>query len=107
MLVNQEISSWLVEWFSARGKSVGSTRESLQLDYLQSGLLTSLEIVELVAAIEDHYGVQFSEADMQDARFSTIGGMSELVAGALNREHGERDDLESGGSRPDERTRVG
>jgi acyl carrier protein len=87
-VVAQEISSWLVEWFRSRGKRVGGGQEALRVDYLQSGLLTSLEIVELVAAIEDHYGVQFSEADMQDSRFSTIGGMSELVAAALVREQG-------------------
>lgn len=86
MLLNQEISRWLVEWFASRGKRVGAGHEALQVDYLQSGLLTSLEIVELVSAIEDHYGVQFSESDMQDPRFSTIGGMSELVAAALNRD---------------------
>jgi len=106
-MVNQEISSWLVEWFIARGKSIGTMREALQVDYLQSGLLTSLEIVELVAAIEDHYGVQFSEADMKDARFSTIGGMSELVAAALNRDHPGTSTFESAGLRSDEQSRVG
>jgi acyl carrier protein len=105
--VGQEILSWIVEWFVSRGKPVGSTREALQVDYLQSGLLTSLEIVELVAAIEDHYGVQFSEADMQDPRFSSIGGMSELVAGALHRDQSERASSESADSQPDEQTRVG
>jgi acyl carrier protein len=84
--VNPEICNWLVGWFASRGKRVGTGQDALQIDYLQPGLLTSLEIVELVAAIEDHYAVQFSEADMQDARFSTIGGMSELIAIALNRD---------------------
>jgi acyl carrier protein len=104
--VNQEICSWLVEWFASRGKRVGAGHEALQVDYLQSGLLTSLEIVELVAAIEDHYGVQFSESDMQDARFSTIGGLSELVAGALNRDN-RTETFEVGSSQPDEQSRIG
>lgn len=104
--MGQEISSWLVEWFVSRGKSVGDAREALQVDYLQSGLLTSLEIVELVAAIEDHYGIQFSEADMQDARFSTIGGMSELVAATLNPDDREPGTVQSGSSRSDEQSPV-
>jgi acyl carrier protein len=106
-VVSQEISSWIVEWFVSRGKSVGATREALHVDYLQSGLLTSLEIVELVAAIEDNYGVQFSEADMQDPRFSSIGGMSELVAGALSGEQCGPRTFKSEKSRPDEQTRIG
>ena len=105
--MNAEISDWLVEWFRSRGKSIGAVEEALQVDYLQSGLLTSLEIVELVAGIEDHYGVQFSEADMQDARFSTIGGMSELVAAARGRDQGGPRSFESESSRSDEQTRAG
>lgn len=102
--MNQEISSWLVEWFASRGKSVG---DALQVDYLQSGLLTSLEIVELVAAIEDQYGVQFSEADMLDPRFSTIGGLSELVAAAVTRDDCGTGTLEVGTSQRDDQSQVG
>ncbi len=57
--------------------------EALEIDYLQSGLLTSLEIVELVTELEDRFGIQFSEAEMQDPRFSTIGGIAELITTVL------------------------
>jgi acyl carrier protein len=85
-VVSQEISNWIKEWFISRGKPLVRAQEGLDVDYLQSGLLTSLEIVEFVAAIEDHFGMQFSESEMQDPRFSTIGGMAELIGAALNRE---------------------
>lgn len=80
--MSQEVSGWVVDWFSARHKIRCGAREALAIDYLQSGLLTSLEIVELVAALEDRFGIQFSEAEMQDPRFSTIGGIAELVVAA-------------------------
>lgn len=79
---NEEISTWIVNWFSSRGKLRCSPQDALAIDYLQSGLLTSLEIVELVGEIEDHFGIQFSEAEMQDPRFSIIGGIAELIAAA-------------------------
>jgi hypothetical protein len=72
-----------VNWFSSRGKVRGSAQGALGIDYLQSGLLTSLEIVELVSEIEDRFGMQFSETEMQDPRFSTIGGLAELVKTAI------------------------
>ena len=77
---HEEIAGWIVNWFSSRGKLRCSPQDALDIDYLQAGLLTSLEIVELVGEIEDHFGIQFSEAEMQDPRFSTIVGLAELVA---------------------------
>lgn len=82
MTCKQEISNWVVDWFSSRAKLRCSPQEALSIDYLESGLLTLLEIVEFVAQLEDRFGMQFSEAQMQDPRFSTIGGIAELVAAA-------------------------
>jgi len=105
--VTQEIADWMLEWFRSRGKQISGAQEALRVDYLQSGLLTSLEIVELVASIEDHFGVQFSEADMQDPRFLTIGGLSELVGAALNRDNLEPRTLESESPKSNGQNRVG
>jgi len=80
-LTKEEVSSWVVNWFSSRGKLRCDPQEALRIDYLQSGLLTSLEIVEFVSDLEVHFAVQFSESEMQDPRFSTIGGIAELAAG--------------------------
>lgn len=81
-----EVSNWVVEWFSVRGKIRCAVHEALEIDYLQSGLLASLEIVELVAELEDRFGVQFSEIEMQDPRFSTIGGIAELAMICMKRD---------------------
>jgi acyl carrier protein len=81
--MREDVSGWIVDWFSSRGKVHCGAREALGIDYLQSGLLTSLEIVELVSEIEDHFGMQFSETEMQDPRFSTVGGLAELVTMVL------------------------
>ena len=82
--MGQDVSNWIVNWFLSRGKIHCSVNEALPIDYLQSGLLTSLEIVELVTEIEERFGIQFSEANMQDPRFSTIGGIADLVVAAGN-----------------------
>ncbi len=81
--MKEDVSSWIVDWFSSRGKLHCGAREALGIDYLQSGLLTSLEIVEFVSEIENRFGIQFSETEMQDPRFSTIGGIADLVLMAL------------------------
>jgi acyl carrier protein len=38
-----------------------------------------MEVVELITEIEQQFGMQFSDDDMQDPRFVTISGLSELI----------------------------
>jgi acyl carrier protein len=73
-----------MEWFIARGKLNtkigGTTPEELRsIDYFEAGWLTSMEVVEFVIEIEQRFGMQFSESDLQDSRFVTIAGLAELI----------------------------
>jgi acyl carrier protein len=50
-------------------------------DYFAAGWLTSMEVVELVTEIEAHFDIEFSERDLQDKRFVTLGGLAQLIVG--------------------------
>ncbi len=51
----------------------------LDIDYFEAGWLTSMEVVEFVTEIEQQFGMQFSDRDLQDPRFVTIAGLTELI----------------------------
>jgi acyl carrier protein len=75
---------WLVYWFVARGKIGKNTLEKQQdalcnSNYFDAGWLTSMEVVEFVTEIEQRFAIQFSDRDLQDPRFVTIGGLVELI----------------------------
>jgi len=36
-------------------------------------------VVEFVTEIEQEFGMQFSDRDLQDSRFVTIAGLTELI----------------------------
>jgi acyl carrier protein len=38
-----------------------------------------MEVVEFVTEIEGEFSVQFSDRDLQDPRFVTIGGLAEVI----------------------------
>jgi acyl carrier protein len=38
-----------------------------------------MEVVEFVTEIEQQFGVQFSDRDLQDSRFVTIAGLADLI----------------------------
>jgi acyl carrier protein len=75
-----QVQTWIKDWFANRTKIGKQPNESsLDVDYLEAGWLTSMEVVELITEIEQQFGIQFSDDDMQDPRFVTIAGLSELV----------------------------
>jgi acyl carrier protein len=78
--VKAQVQDWLTNWFLSRGKIRKSAPENVvDTDYFDAGWLTSMEVVEFVTEIEQRFGMQFSEADLQDPRFVTIAGLTELI----------------------------
>lgn len=67
--------AWLQEWFRRKGPVPAP-----EADFFAAGLLDSLGAVELVAAVEKEFSVKFEQTHFQQARFSTLGGLAELLA---------------------------
>jgi acyl carrier protein len=77
---NTQIEDWVTAWFVRRSKiSQQEAAHVRHIDYFDAGWLTSMEVVELVTETEQQFGIQFSDLDLQDHRFVTIGGLGELV----------------------------
>ena len=67
---------WLKTWFRGRSLQSPATDEN----FVEQGFLRSLELIELITAIEEHFSMQFLEDDFADPRFYTLSGLSELIA---------------------------
>jgi acyl carrier protein len=75
-----KVQTWLKDWFQSRAKLGTQAKEfSLDINYFEAGWLTSMEVVELITEIEQQFGIEFSDDDMQDQRFETIAGLAELI----------------------------
>ena len=78
-----QVQQWLTDWFLSRSeprlKTGKPTDVQLDVDYFEAGWLTSMEVVEFVTEIEQTFGMQFSDRDLQDPRFVTIAGLTELI----------------------------
>jgi acyl carrier protein len=78
--LRDDIQPWLLNWFASRSKIRTGETHSLDIDYFAAGWLTSMEVVEFVTDIETQFGMQFTDRDLQEARFATIAGLVELVS---------------------------
>jgi acyl carrier protein len=75
-----QVQEWLINWFVARSKISKREPEPVQdVDYFEAGWLTSMEVVEFVTEIEQRFGMQLSDRDLQDPRFVTIAGLTEII----------------------------
>jgi acyl carrier protein len=84
MQLRLTVQTWLTDWFMARGKIRKAAFEDLgdalsATDYFDAGWLTSMEVVEFVSDIEQQFDIQFTDSDLQDSRFVTIAGLTELI----------------------------
>jgi acyl carrier protein len=77
--LREEVQQWLLHWFASRAKMRASETHPLDMDYFAAGWLTSMEVVEFVTNIESQFNMQFTDRDLQDARFATITGLAELI----------------------------
>ncbi len=78
--LREQVQEWLENWFVSRGK-IGeqASQPPIDTDYFEAGWLTSMEVVEFVTEIEQQFGMQFSDRDLQDPRFVTIAGLADLI----------------------------
>lgn len=74
------VQSWLVDYVRREGDLRGrDVTDLLDANYVSEELLDSLAIVQMLAGIEDEFGVWLETEAMQDPRFCSISGLAELV----------------------------
>jgi D-alanine--poly(phosphoribitol) ligase subunit 2 len=69
---------WILDWFKRR-KGIKEEIDDEELNYFEAGWIDSLGIIELITEIEDCFKIRFSPKDFQDRRFSTIGGLAQII----------------------------
>ncbi len=48
-------------------------------DYIESGYVDSMGVVQFVAILEDEYAIEFSKEELLSSEFRTIGGLERLI----------------------------
>lgn len=72
----QQFIEWLKDYFS---KDSELPEDAGSINYFEAGLIDSFGIILLVEAIEQEFGIQFTDTHFQDRRFSTINGLAEII----------------------------
>lgn len=70
----------VLDYFSKKGGLPGSTtEEQLTCAYLDSKIIDSMGIIEMITYFEDTLGIRFSPEDLMSQEFQTVGGLITLI----------------------------
>ncbi len=51
----------------------------MSLNYVESGYVDSLGLVQFLATIEDEFGIEFTDEEMEDPRIKVVGSLIEMI----------------------------
>ena len=80
-----DTKDWLIAWFQKNG-STGKedAREHTADNYFGKGWIDSFAFIAFISDMEDHFKVQFDNAEFQDREFSTIDGLATIIEKKLH-----------------------
>ncbi len=59
--------------------TIGKDIDIMKLNYVESGYVDSLGMIQFVLAIEEEFEIQFSDDEIAHPSFKIVGGLIELV----------------------------
>lgn len=70
------VQDWIIGWFEKKAKmNKESVEQSLNQGYLEAGFIDSMDFIELIGDVEEHFGIQFNDEDFADESILTISGL--------------------------------
>ena len=71
---------WLVHWFAGhKGLTAEEVKAQVSLSYFDAGWLDSFEFITFILEIEQKFGIQFSNDDLQNWDFQNIDGLAKII----------------------------
>ncbi len=75
-----DVKDKVLAFFRPKIKPSGKDEnEFLNIEYMDEGIIDSMEIVTMIVEFEKTFGIHFSAEDMQSREFRNIGGLIGII----------------------------
>lgn len=75
-----DVRNWLIEWFINHTVVKRNEIEAnLENNYFDLGWINSLQFIDFLTNIEDHFDIMFDNQAFQNRTFSTIEGLVNII----------------------------
>ena len=70
----------VLEFFKSKGSLSGHSKtDYLDCNYLEAGLIDSMQLVEMIVLFENEFKIKFTSKDLQSLEFRNIGGLINII----------------------------
>lgn len=69
-----------------REYTVPEDQDIMALNYVESGYVDSLGLIQFIATIEDEFGIEFADEDMESSEIKIVGKLIQLIENKLNQQ---------------------
>lgn len=72
------IQEFLLDYIQ-REYSLSDDIDFITFNYVESGYIDSMGLVQFIATIEDEFGIEFSDEDLEKPEIKVIGGLIDII----------------------------
>lgn len=73
-----EVREYIVEYLQ-REYSLPEDVDYETFDFVENGYVDSMAMVQFIVLLEEEFGIAFTDEELQEGGFRTIGGLSRIV----------------------------
>ena len=73
-----EVREYIIDYLQ-REYSLPEDVDYETFDFVEKGYIDSMAMIQFIVLLEDEFGISFSDDELTDRRFRTIGGLTKIV----------------------------
>lgn len=74
----ENVKEFVTEYIQ-REYTVSDDIDIMSLNYVESGYIDSLGLIQFIATIEDEFGIEFEEEDLENPDIKVVGKLIEMI----------------------------
>lgn len=78
----ENVKDFIIDYIQ-REYTISDDIDIMNLDYVESGYIDSLGMIQFIAVIEDEFGISFSEDELVDPDIKVVGKLIDMVVAKL------------------------
>lgn len=77
------VKEFIVEYIQ-REYTIPEEVNVMELNYVESGYVDSLGLIQFIATIEDEFGIEFSDEDLENPNIKIVGELIKMIIEKIN-----------------------
>ena len=78
----ENVKEFVIDYIQ-REYTVPGDIDILGLNYIESGYVDSLGLIQFIATVEDEFGIEFTDEDLENPEIRYVGGLIDMIGSKI------------------------